>query len=148
MTRLPARDFGLGVRAMTRTGSPTGRGWLRALRRYSGVGVVLFALIFVVGSYRAHALALVVGDDDLCSAMSYAAGRSADLTNDPADLADRHHACCDLGLCLDASALAPEVPAALSAPHVTRARPRRRLYREPQPALRRGAHRPRGPPIH
>ena len=131
---------------MTRTGSPTGRGWLRALRRYSGVGVVLFALVFVVGSYRAHALALVVGDDDLCSAMTFAAVRSSVPTSDPADLADRQHACCDLGLCLDASALAPEAPAVLSAPHVTRSRRRRGLYREPTLTVRRGAHRPRGPP--
>lgn len=116
------------------------------LRRFSGVGTVLFAFVLVVGSVRAHALALAAGDDELCSAMGYVSGAVQAPQSDPSDLADRHHACCDLGLCLDASALPPEAPAAVALPRRVRSpvsRPRHRSLGHP---TRRRSHRPRDPP--
>jgi len=126
--------------------SSTRHGWLIGLRRFSGVGLVVFAFVLVVGSVRAQALALAVGDDEICTAMAYAAGVRVTPPSDPTDLADRHHACCDLGLCLDASALPPSEPAAVSfGCAVGRGVPRR-----PAAKARRSRHdranRPRGPP--
>jgi len=146
MRRLPKPDSATEEGDAALTAPRTRRGWLADLRRFSGVGTVLFALVLVVATARVHALALVVGDDDLCSAMSYASGRTAVPPSDPSDLADRHHACCDLGLCLDASALPPEAPvvAALSCRH--RAPTPRRPGRSPVHRVRRRSHRPRDPP--
>lgn len=124
----------------------TRRGWLIELRRLSGVGLVVFAFVLVVGSVRAQALALAAGDDEICSAMAYASGRMPVQPSDPSDLADRHHACCDLGLCLDASALPPSEPPPVSAGcAVGRARTRRTgaVVRR---SRRDRANRPRGPP--
>lgn len=131
---------------MTRYGPHAKRGLLTDLRRFSGVGVVLFALMLVVGSYRAHALALVVGDDDLCSAMAYAARPASAEPADPTDLADDHHACCDLGLCLDASALPPSVPPSVALPRRVRRVTMLLPAREARRPARRRSHRPRGPP--
>ncbi|NVO16409.1 MAG: hypothetical protein HXX10_20470 [Rhodoplanes sp.] len=81
------------------------------LRRFSGVGIVLFALIFVVGSVRAHALAAAVGDSDLCSAIAFTGTSTpAPATGDPGDLASCQHACCELGFCLGATPIVPTAP--------------------------------------
>lgn len=132
---------------MARNTTRPKRGWLTALRRFSGLGVVLFALVLVVGTVRVHALSLVVGDDDLCSAMSYGARAPAPMPSDPTDLADDHHACCDLGLCLDASALPPSAAPSIAIPCRRRlpatVRPRSKGRRP----TRRRAHNPRDPPL-
>ncbi len=115
------------------------------MRRFSGLGAVVFAVVFLVGVARAHALALVAGDDELCFAMGFA-GRTAAPATDPADLAAGHHACCDLALCLDASALPPGEPPVTVAPRMVRRsdRPRPRVVAARR---RRGeGHRPRAPP--
>ena len=132
---------------MARITTRPGRGWLRALRRFSGVGVVLFALVLVVGTVRAHALAQVAGDDELCSAMGYGARAPAALPSDPSDLADAHHACCDLGLCLDASALPPSAPPAVTAPRRQRRPAPARPGNDGRRSPRRRAHNPRDPPL-
>ena len=128
------------------TDARTPKGWLAALRRFSGAGTVLFVLVFLVGTYRAHALSLVVGDDDLCSAMSYASGRMPAPVDDPLDLADDHHACCDLGLCLDASALPVSAPPAAALPRSVRRRSSPPAPITPPQRSRRRSHRPRDPP--
>jgi hypothetical protein len=127
------------------TARRTRTGWLATLRRFSGLGAVVFAVVVLVGSVRAQALAIASGDDELCFAMSFA-GRVAVPTSDPADLADSSHACCDLGLCLDASALPPSEPPLARPRRIVRRRTRvvhgTRITR----SQRRDAHRPRGPP--
>ena len=118
------------------------RGWLTTLRRFSGLGAVLFAFVFLVGTARVQALALAAGDDELCVAMGGAIPRVAEAPAATPDLADRHHACCDLGLCAGASALPPTDPARLAIPHAFRVRaaspvrptaPRRHRRRGPAP---------------
>ncbi len=124
----------------------TRKGWLAGLRRFSGVGALLFALVVLVGTARAQALAFAAGDDELCVAMGFLGIRATPTQADPSDLADDHHACCDLGFCLDASALPPSVPDFAAA-----GRRARRLARSlpPSPVRRRhrrAGHRPRDPP--
>ena len=117
------------------------------MRRLSGLGAVVFAVVFVVGVARAHALALVAGDDELCVAMGVAGVRGTAPAADPTDLADDHHRCCDFGLCLDASALPPsEAPAAVGRRVVRRER-RIALPTPPRARRRRDGHRPRAPPL-
>ena len=123
----------------------TRSGWLATLRRFSGVGAVVFAVVFLVGVARAHALALVSGDDELCFAMGFA-GRVATPASDPADLADGSHACCDLSLCLDASALPPSEPPYVAPRRIVRRRSRVRRSISAPSARRRDGNRPRGPP--
>jgi hypothetical protein len=115
------------------------------LRRFSGVGAVVFAVVFTVGVARAHALALVSGDDELCFAMGFA-GRVATSTSDPVDLADGSHACCDLSLCLDASALPPSEPPYAAPRRIVRRRARVHRAISAPSARRRDGNRPRGPP--
>lgn len=122
------------------------RGWLTTLRRFSGLGAVLFAFVFLVGTARVQALALAAGDDELCVAMGGAIPRVAEAPAATPDLADRHHACCDLGLCLDASALPPSGPLAVGLARASRLVRGRRPRLAAPPAPRRHAHRPRGPP--
>lgn len=131
-----------------RSGSPMSRrmkqGWMIDLRRHAGLGLVFFALVFVVGLVRAEALALTSGDDPLCLAMTGGARGPAPV--DPADLSEIRHDCCDLGQCRDASALAPSAPEptrfAVVARSFVPATPRRRRLGRP----RRAGHRPRDPP--
>ncbi|WP_333822237.1 DUF2946 family protein [Pinisolibacter sp.] len=123
----------------------TRSGWLATLRRFSGVGAVVFAVVFMVGVARAHALALVSGDDELCFAMGFA-GRTATPTSDPADLADGSHACCDLSLCLDASTLPPSEPPYVAPRRIVRRRARVRRSVSTTCVRRCGGNRPRGPP--
>jgi hypothetical protein len=123
----------------------TRSGWLATLRRLSGVGAVVFAVVFMVGVARAHALALVSGDDELCFAMGFA-GRVAAPTSDPSDLADGSHTCCDLSLCLDASALPPSEPPHVASRRVVRRRARAHRSTSAPSARRRDGNRPRGPP--
>lgn len=122
------------------------KGWLITLRRFSGLGVFLFAFVLFVGVARTQALALAVGDDDLCSAMSVAFGRAPTVPTDSTDLADRHHACCDLGLCLDASVLPPSVPPLAAARRVVRSRQRHAPSLPSRRSDHRRANRPRDPP--
>lgn len=128
-------------------GSARGQGWLRTLRRFSGVAVLLFAAVVVVAGARVHALALEVGDDDLCNTMAFTgATLPATPTSDPTDLADRHHACCDLALCLDASALPPGEPVLAHARRVLRDRAVPAVPSRPRLGTRRAGFRPRDPP--
>lgn len=126
--------------------SSTRRGWLIELRRFSGVGVVVFAVVLMVGMIRTQALALAIGDDEVCWAMAHAAGVRVTPPSDPSDLADRHHACCDLGLCLDASVLPPSEPPPASAGCATRRANPRPPASTARRTRRNHAHRPRGPP--
>ena len=136
--------FATGDRDDSRMTRRTKQGWMIDLRRHAGLGLVFFALVFVVGLVRVEALALASGDDPLCLAMTGAARGPA--PTDPADLSDHHHDCCDLGQCRDASALAPSAPeptrlALVTRPFVPATPRRRRLGRS-----RRAGHRPRDPP--
>ena len=116
------------------------------LRRFSGLGAVVFAVVLLVGVARAHALAQAAGDDDLCVAMGGAGARPSAPPTEPTGLADGHHACCDLGLCLDGAALPAGEPPCAAARRVVR-RGGRVTLREVSPRARRCAgHRPRGPP--
>jgi hypothetical protein len=78
--------------------------------------------------------------------MSFAAGRLPAPVDDPFDLANDHHACCDLGLCLDASALPPSAPPPPALPRIVRRRTSRPMPVVPTPRPRRRSHRPRDPP--
>lgn len=119
-------------------------GILNALRRLGGVGAVMFAVVFMIGVLRGEALALTVGDEICIFMGGNLPPRS--FPDDPADLADPSHACCDLGQCLTASALPPSDPAPLALPRaVVRLRKARRIRviaARPLPV----DHRPRGPP--
>ena len=115
------------------------------LRRWSAPVLVLFALMVLVGTARAHALALLAGDE-LCTVMGGTAAPRLP-TADPSDVADPSHACCDLGSCLEGGA-AP-LPAA-AAPLAAPLSPARRSIR-PRETSRRLARRrspasPRAPP--
>jgi len=130
------------------TRSPTRTGWLASLRRFSGLGALVFAVVLVVGAARVHALALAAGDDELCVAMGGSGLRAAKpLPVDPSDLASGHHACCDLGLCIDASSLPPVAPSAASPRRIVRRVPRTSVPSLPCRRRRRGGPRPRAPPI-
>lgn len=121
-----------------------GTGCLIALRRKAGVGMVLFAVVFLIGLLRGEATALAAGED-VCVFMG---GTQAPrlFPTDPGDLADPSHDCCDLGLCLAAALLPPAGPAPLALPHaIARLRKARRPRRvAPRSAAR--DHRQRGPP--
>lgn len=123
------------------------RGWLMTLRRFSGVGIVLFALIFVVGTVRAHALALAVGDSDQCSAIAFTgANAPAPATGDPEDLASCQHACCDLGFCLSASPIIPAAPSIRPVPQVVISQVAAIQVSYLRAIDRPAGFRPRGPP--
>lgn len=122
------------------------KGWLAGLRRFSGVGAILFAVVVLVGTVRAQALALAAGDDELCVAMGFIGPRVGPAPVDPTDLADDHHACCDLGFCLDASALPPSAPGFASAGHRARRLARPLAPTPPRRRHARAGHRPRDPP--
>lgn len=122
------------------------QGWLVGLRRFAGVGAALFFVVVLVGTARAQALALASGDEELCFVMRLGGPPVPAFPADPADLADPTHACCDLGLCLDASALPPEAPT-LALPCRRTRRLDRRLGRRRAPVPRRRRdHAPRAPP--
>ena len=124
------------------------KGWLLGLRRRAGVLALLFAVVVLVGIHRTAALAEAIADDDLCSAMAFLGSRAPAPALDPTDVADDSHACCDLGLCLDSTALPPQAPAfhAVAAALGPR-RPGRRPSESPRPR-RRTANSPRAPPAH
>ena len=127
----------------------TRRGLMGTLRRLSGLGALVFAVVLLVGTARVHAISQVLGDDDLCFAMGFAGlGKTAPPADpaDPADLADGSHACCDLGLCLDASALPPVAPPFAAPRRIVRRRTRRLVAAATPICRREGANRPRGPP--
>lgn len=116
-----------------------------ALRRKAGVGVVLFAVVFLIGLLRGEALALTIGDE-VCMFMGGKLPPRV-FASDPSDLADRSHDCCDLGLCLAGTALPPSEPGPLALP---RAITRLGKARRPRTAIPRSSridHRPRGPPV-
>ncbi|MDK9695295.1 MAG: hypothetical protein OEL76_02785 [Siculibacillus sp.] len=123
------------------------RGLMGTLRRLSGLGALVFAVVLLVGTARVHAISQVLGDDDLCFAMGFAGLGKTALPVDPADLADGNHACCDLGLCLDASALPPIEPPFAAPRRIVRRRTRRVVAGSPSCRRRDAANRPRGPPI-
>jgi hypothetical protein len=120
-------------------------GCLCALRRLSFLAPVFMAVILFVAFTRAEALARAVGDEDVCSAMSFASVPPPPSEDDPTDLSSHRHACCDLGLCLDGSVLGA-TPPTLAA----RARHRHRVAvtRPSRPTVgrRRAGFRPRDPP--
>jgi hypothetical protein len=117
------------------------------LRRYSGVGIMLFALIFVVGTVRAHALALAVGDSDLCSAVAFTGENApAPATGDPSDLAGCQHACCELGFCLSVAPIIPIAPSVGPAPQVVLSQLAEIRASCPHDDARRAGFHPRGPP--
>lgn len=120
-------------------------GWMIALRRFGAVGAVAFAFVFLVGLSRGEAVALTAGDE-LCIYMGGNLPPRLPLA-DPSDPADPSHDCCDLGLCLSASAaLPPTTPqVASSARRVLRLRRALRRRAAPPSATRRNAL-PRGPP--
>lgn len=122
-----------------------GQGCLMRLRRYAALGLVAICLVFAVGVMRAEALAFAAGDE-FCIAMGGTLPVRAAST-DPLDLGDPSHACCDLGLCLVATAAPPL--AAPSIAVVARAVVRLRPTALPRLAVRetRPHHpRSRGPP--
>ena len=119
---------------------------MQGLRRFSGVGALLFAVIFVVGALRGQALALAAGDDELCIVMGGTAAVRHAPPSDPGDLADPTHACCDLGLCLDGTALPPSTPAFAALARLTVRVPSRPAPTRRHGRARRAGHRPRDPP--
>lgn len=122
----------------------TKRGWMKELRRLSGVGLVVFVVVLLVGFARTEALALASGDDALCVAMG--GPPRAVEPSDPTDLADRTHACCDLGQCRDGGALPPAAPEAKRLALVAVSLRSPPVARRAIPSRRRAGHRPRGPP--
>ncbi len=119
---------------------------MKGLRRFSGVGALLFAVIFVVAALRGQALAFAAGDDELCLVMGGNVTARSTPVHDPGDLADRCHACCDLGLCLDGVALPPSAPAFAALARLTVRVPSRPAPPRRHGRARRAGHRPRDPP--
>lgn len=119
-------------------------GWMKGLRRRSGAGFFVFLVVLLVGFARTEALALSTGDDALCIAMGGAA-RTVEPT-DPSDLADRTHACCDLGQCRDGGALPSTAPEAHRLAMIVVGTRSIASRRRAVPARRRTGHRPRDPP--
>lgn len=121
------------------------QGWLCRLRRFSGVGVLLFAIVLAIGSVRAQALALTVGDDDFCVTVSFTNAAAPSVSADDDALASHHPGCCDQGLCHAGLALAPS-PSALAQPRRLTFRDRTVAPRRLRLRVRRDGHRPRAPP--
>ena len=88
-------------------------GWLMTLRRFAVLGALAFGVVFVVGVARSEALAFAAGDE-FCVAMGGTLPMRS-MPADPLDLSDPSHACCDVGLCLVATAAPPLAPPAIAA---------------------------------
>lgn len=121
-------------------------GWMIALRRFGALGAVAFVFVFLVGLSRGEAVALTAGDE-LCIYMGGNLPPRLPVA-DPSDPADPSHDCCDLGLCLSASAaLPPTAPQVAQAARRALRLGRALRRRAAPPSVSRHDALPRGPPV-